>query len=76
MFLSGLIQQRRHARRSTVLQGCQQKNNSESVIMTRPIKTAPIEDVIPQTKVILDDFYANMLTLVYDLRKIKALACN
>ena len=44
--------------------------------MTRPVKTAPNEDVIPQTKLILNDFYTNMQTLVLDLQKIKALACN
>lgn len=74
MFLSGLIQQSTKAPRSTLIQGCQQRNNSKSV--TRPIKAAPAGDVFPQTKLMLDDFYTNMQTLVYDLRKIKALACN
>lgn len=70
MFLSGLIQQQRQSPRSTVVQDCQQKINSKSA--ARPVKTA----VIPRTKLMLDDFYANTLTMVYDLRKIKALACN
>lgn len=75
MFLSGLIQQSTQAPRGTaVTQSCQQKNNIKSV--TRPVKTAPTGDVIPQTKLMLEDFYINMRTLVLDLRKIKTLACN
>ncbi|KAJ7336649.1 hypothetical protein OS493_011869 [Desmophyllum pertusum] len=64
-----IIKQRR-GQRSSAPQAGQQRNKS------RPVQTAAIQDVILQTKVILDEFNAHALNLVIDLWKVKGMTCN
>lgn len=72
--MSDLIQQQRRGKRSTAPQSGQQRGGNKPA--SRPVQTATIEDATSQTKLILDDFNANVLTLATDLLKIKRLTCN